>query len=109
MSEVKSYIDGLKSKTDDELMDVWALTNPNVWMYNACHAEVTRREFRGQAAVLEAQRQAAEAETLAAEAANAMSVSASKNAKYMLWSVVAAAASAIFSAVGVAISAFGHQ
>ena len=107
-SELDEYVANLKGLSDDEFMDVWAKTNPNIYYYVACNAEMTRRKFRGEAMVLEAQRKAADAEAEASRAALATAEATSKNARYMLWSVVAAAASAIITALGVAFNVFSH-
>jgi hypothetical protein len=108
VSELDEYVEGLKALSDDGLMDVWAKANPNTYYYVACNAEATRRKFRGEALALEAQRKAADAEAEAARAAVVTAEATSKNAKYMLWSVVAAAASAVITALGVAFNLFSH-
>jgi hypothetical protein len=57
----------------------------------------------------EAQMQAALAEERAASANEIAAAASVKNARYMLWSVIAAAVSAVASLVSTAIAVFGHH
>jgi hypothetical protein len=52
--------------------------------------------------------QAAEAQKQAAKAAEDAAHAAQRNAVYMLWSVIAAAISAVISAAGIAFAIFNH-
>lgn len=57
----------------------------------------------------EAQMQAALAEERAANANEIAAAASVKNARYMLWSVIAAPVSAVASLVSTAIAVFGHH
>jgi len=57
----------------------------------------------------EAQTQAAIAEERAAIASEKAADASIKNARYMLWSVIAAALSAVGSLVSTALAVFGHH
>jgi|SRR5215471_2855563 len=59
---------------------------------------------KAQREAIEVQRKAAEASTASAKAAERAAVAAERNAKYMLWTVIFAAASAFSSAVATALS-----
>jgi hypothetical protein len=67
--------------------------------YNIGMAEIQRRQTKAQIDASDSQIVAAEAETRAAEAAVKGTAAAERNAKYMLGSVLVAAAAAIFSAI----------
>jgi sRNA-binding protein len=108
-TEQQSYVERLKGLSDDQLMDELGNVSANTTYYTACQAEAMRRQFRGSAAALEAQRQAAMAEGEAARAALATADATKRNAKYMLWSVIFAAASAVITAVSVASNVFGRR
>ena len=72
-------------------------------------AELSRRELLAQLEAIEAQKTAATAGSEAAKAAMATAEATNRNAKYMLWSVIAAAISAVITAAGVAFNVFSHN
>jgi hypothetical protein len=67
-------------------------------------AEFLKRQTKWQIEAAQAQIRAANAEEEAARAATAAAHSAEKNAKYMLWSVIAAAGSAFISLVSTVVT-----
>lgn len=77
----------------------------------AQEAAVAAQEEAGQIAreATEVQKLAAAAEAKAAEAAVATATATERNAKYMLWSVLAAALSAVITAAGVAFNVFSNR
>jgi hypothetical protein len=72
----------------------------------AANAEIIRRQTEAQLGAATAQIEAAHAEKRAADAAVDSAAATRLNAKYMLWSVIAAAISAGASAISALISAF---
>jgi hypothetical protein len=77
--------------------------------HTAGMAKFTFRQTKAQIAASDAQIEAARAETKAANAAITSAHAAEKNAKYMLWSVIAAALSAVASLISTAIAVFGQH
>jgi hypothetical protein len=113
----------LRQMSLDELANYTAAQQADHWTHSAGEAEFSRRQIEWQIKAAQAQVEAAEAEKEAARAATLAATaetdaaragidtaSATKqNAKYMLWSVIAAAISAFASLVSTAIAVFGHH
>jgi hypothetical protein len=113
----------LRGMTLDEVIDYTATQQADHWTHSAGMAEIARRQTEWQIKAAEAQVQAAEAEKEAARAATNAATAESdaaraaietaaatnRNARYMLWSVIAAAVSAIASLASTAIAVFGHH
>jgi hypothetical protein len=100
----QTTIASLKNMTLDELGDYVAAQQIDHWTHSAGMAELARRQTISQLAADDAQIRAAKAEEKAAEAATRAADAnieaahhAGRNAKYMLWSVIAAAISAFIS------------
>ena len=123
MSTKEETVAALRKMTLGQLADFTALQQADHWTHSAGMAEFTMRQVEWQAKAAQAQIQAAEAEKEAAQAATIAAkaqVEAARaaidtagatkqNAKYMLWSVIAAAFSAVASLVSTAIAVFGHH
>jgi hypothetical protein len=100
MSDFKvQAIASLRQMTIDQLADYTASQPPGHWTHSAGMAEFTRRQTQAQLDACQAQIAAANAEERAANAAVETAQHAQRNAKYMLWSVIAAAASALISLI----------
>jgi hypothetical protein len=81
----------------DQLTEWMGNSQPDTVRWSLAAAELERRRFMGQEETGKAQMRAAEAEQRAANAAIETAHHAEKNAKYMLWSVIFAALSALIS------------
>src|SRR5262249_8574933 len=81
----------------DELVKWIGDSMPGSTNHTAGMAELTRRQILSQIESTQAQTRAAIAEERAAEAATSTAASTERNARYMRWSVFAAAASALGS------------
>jgi hypothetical protein len=79
----------------DDLAKWTGDAQPGSINHTAGMADLTRRQIIGQIEATEAEKRAAGA--------------SERNAKYMLWSVIAAAISAIAALVSTAIAVFGHH
>ena len=102
----------LRNMSLDELAMFTGSSSPGNWTHLAGMIEFTRRQTEAQINASTAQISAAEAEvkaanaaTRAAEAAVDSASATQLNAKYMLWSVIAAAVSATASAATAIITA----
>ena len=83
----------------DDLANWTGGAQPGSINHTAGMAELTRRQIVGQIEATEAQRRAAAAEERAADAAIEGAAATNLNAKYMLWSVIAAATSTFIALV----------
>jgi hypothetical protein len=113
----------LRAMSLDEVIDYTATQQADHWTHSAGMAEIARRQTEWQIKAAQAQVEAAEAEKDAARAATVAAKAESdaakaaidtaaaikKNAQYMLWSVVAAAVSALASLASTAIAVFAHH
>lgn len=113
----------LRAMTLDEVIDYTAAQQADHWTHSAGTVEIARRQTEWQIKATQAQVEAAEAEkeaaraataaakaeTEAAQAATDTAAATRMNARYMLWSVLAAAISAFASLVSTAIAVFGHH
>lgn len=124
VSDFKSNaIASLRKMTLDELADYTAAQQADHWTHSAGMAEFTLRQTQWQVKAAEAQVEAATAEKEAARAATIAAKAqeqaahaavdtakaTKENARYMLYSVIAAALSAFASLVSTAIAVFGHH
>lgn len=97
-----------QGKSLDELTDMLANCELGSVQHSQVTAELTLMQIHMQTEALEAQRLAAEAEMKAANAAESAAKAARANLKYMLWSVLVAAASTAITAAGIAFNIFAH-
>jgi hypothetical protein len=91
----------LTQVTFDDLAKLATACEPGSKRHGELVFEIERRQLIVANRTLLAQQRAAEAETKAAEAAVVAAEAAKDNAKYMLWSVIAATISALISLVSV--------
>jgi hypothetical protein len=101
-----------KNPAEMELEEIAGLmggAQPGSIIHTQMLAELTRRQTVAQLAATEAQKAAAIAEAKAAEAATETARATHSNAVWMFWSVIAAATSAVITALGVAFNAFGNS
>lgn len=98
----------LRNLSLDELFKAVGHSEPNSLQHNMVMAELRFREITLQLKSSEAQIAAANAEKRAADAAVESADATKLNAKYMLWSVVAAAFSA-FGSLATAIITAVHK
>lgn len=124
MTDFKAQtIASLRKMSLDDLAEYTAAQQADHWTHSAGMVEFTRRQTEWQVKAAEAQIEAAGAEKEAARAATiaataegdaaraAIDTAAAtkQNAKYMLFSVIAAAVSAVASLASTAIAVFGHH
>lgn len=93
----------------DEIAAALGRAAPGSQTHSAMLAELNLRQTLAQIEATEAQKKAADAEKQAADAAIQTADATRLNAKYMLLSVIAAAVSAIITALGVAFNVFSHH
>jgi hypothetical protein len=114
LDELDRVIGGLPigSLTSENLQAALTLKQLHVQIaaIEAQEAAAAAQREAGQIAreTMEVQRLAAAAEAKAAEAAVATAKATEQNAKYMFWSVLAAAGSAVITAGGVAFNVFSN-
>jgi hypothetical protein len=102
-------VESLRKMSLDELANYTAQQSTGHWTYQAGMTEFTFRQTEWQIKAAEAQIKAAEAEERAASAAIESASHAERNARYMLWSVYAAAGSAFISLLATLVSLLGRS
>jgi hypothetical protein len=99
-------VNDIKGLSLDDLMNLMGNCEPGSVRHGGGMAELERRRFLAERETGDAQKRAAIAEEKAANAAIETAGHAERNAKYMLWSVFAATASAFISLISTAFALY---